>query len=727
MDDEEKKQWRPEPDKIGICCSGGGIRSAAYNLGALQALQKAGKLQNARYLAAVSGGAYIAAAFSIVQKEIATPDAQEDTAKSFRDVPPYQQGTPEERWLRNHSSYLAPGLVGKVRLLATLMLGLTLNLLLVGTLVTIVAIPLGVLGAALEPRLHIGAAGRVALPLEALRFAWLAVGVTGVLGLLCALVATATRLGDAPDNPTIRIAKWLAGLALIGLALLGLPQVVLALRNLTSAVTGLGIGDPKAQTIELTGVLGLVGAAGLPPLVLGVVRSWLHREAQSARFKRLRSWLTSPRVAAAWVAPALLITGFLLVYNMAAGWGWQARSWAWIAVSLLVLTVLYLGLDPNSSSLYTVYKQRLCTAFAVYRRTGDQAAQRTYKTLVKLSDSRVTGPEGRWPELIVCAAANVTDYGEIPPGRNAVPFVFTPGWIGGKEIGYIRTAEYEQRLGECWKRDITLPAAMAMSGALSPSMGKMTSPAHTFLLALANARLGVWLPNPHKILSDSPGIRQPAVVRLLSKMRILDSCGICRPRMVWLLREMRGLNKLDADYLYVTDGGHYENLGLLELLRRGCTKIYCFDASGDDPGTYATIGQAIALARTELGIDIPLNPDELAPPDPDRLPDKAFVRVEFRYPNDEPGELFYATAMLTADLPWDVRAYRIRDPQFPHDSTRQQMYSGERFEAYRALGERTALRILQDQGNATALSNGSSHLAGPPDPAERLLARQQAG
>src|SRR5690348_6723518 len=41
--------------RTGICCSGGGVRSAAFNLGALQALQSKGELRKASYLSAVSG------------------------------------------------------------------------------------------------------------------------------------------------------------------------------------------------------------------------------------------------------------------------------------------------------------------------------------------------------------------------------------------------------------------------------------------------------------------------------------------------------------------------------------------------------------------------------------------------------------------------------------------------------------------------------------------------
>jgi hypothetical protein len=57
-----------EAPKIGICCSGGGIRSAAFNLGALQEVQENGRLHEAKYLSAVSGGSYIAAGFSMVAR-----------------------------------------------------------------------------------------------------------------------------------------------------------------------------------------------------------------------------------------------------------------------------------------------------------------------------------------------------------------------------------------------------------------------------------------------------------------------------------------------------------------------------------------------------------------------------------------------------------------------------------------------------------------------------------
>src|SRR4051794_4675283 len=102
----------PQAEKIGICCSGGGIRSAAFNLGALQSLMDREWFQRARYLAAVSGGSYIAASLFMVAKTGGAGDS-DAAAFSARDYP-YRPGSPEEQYLRNRCSYLAPGGLGKL-------------------------------------------------------------------------------------------------------------------------------------------------------------------------------------------------------------------------------------------------------------------------------------------------------------------------------------------------------------------------------------------------------------------------------------------------------------------------------------------------------------------------------------------------------------------------------------------------------------------------------------
>lgn len=125
----------PDPSTTGICCSGGGIRSAAYNLGALQTLQAEGVLKTAKYLASVSGGSYIAASYAMVI-------SRSDPAAT--DPAPYAPGSPEEHFLKTHSAYLGPpGIAGKSWMLVRLLAGMAVNFGFVIIFLYLVARPLG--------------------------------------------------------------------------------------------------------------------------------------------------------------------------------------------------------------------------------------------------------------------------------------------------------------------------------------------------------------------------------------------------------------------------------------------------------------------------------------------------------------------------------------------------------------------------------------------------------
>jgi hypothetical protein len=203
-----------------------------------------------------------------------------------------------------------------------------------------------------------------------------------------------------------------------------------------------------------------------------------------------------------------------------------------------------------------------------------------------------------------------------------------------------------------------------------------------------------------------------------------------RPRPSYLVRELLGSNRIDGRYLFVTDGGHYENLGLVELLRRGCTQIYCFDASSDSK--FSVLGDAIALARSELGVEVNIDPRELeprrqqegavagrdgsmalagAPPGSSVARDNvASGTIDYR--NGRTGLLIYARCVMTAKAPWDIVAHQYEDPTFPHNSTVDQLYTDQKFESYRALGALAGRSALEQMSEArteivTDLSSGS--------------------
>jgi rhodanese-related sulfurtransferase len=400
----------------------------------------------------------------------------------------------------------------------------------------------------------------------------------------------------------------------------------------------------------------------------------------------------------------------------------RGMLWLAVAIGAVGFSLFYLLADLTSVSLHPFYKRRLSTAFALKRvapadvshqrdqaglpqeREEGIAVERDFDRHVPLSKTALD----RWPSLIVCAAANISDPGATPPGRRVTSFTFSANTVGGPLVGAMETTEYEQSFGNKRQRDFSLPAAVAMSGAaIAPSMGKATRPAFRFLLALANIRLGVWVPNPRWVASASK--RERAVFR--------------QPRPSYLIRELLGRNRVDGKYLYVTDGGHYENLGLVELLRRGCTRVFCFDASGGDK--FSELGDAVALARSELGVKIEIDPTPLSPRGSPPTALRATTTGTIYYPDGSKGYIVYARNVMSPGGPWDVRAHQLDDPKFPHDSTVDQLYTDQKFESYRALGAQAGKQAVERMSEISpridAGANGNGDPALPPQRVRELL------
>jgi hypothetical protein len=150
-----------------------------------------------------------------------------------------------------------------------------------------------------------------------------------------------------------------------------------------------------------------------------------------------------------------------------------------------------------------------------------------------------------------------------------------------------------------------------------------------------------------------------------------------------VLKEGLGLADAQGRYIYVSDGGHWENLGLTELLRRRCTHVVVVDASGD-PGL-GDIGRAIAVTRAELGVEIKLDPRRTLAEDSDLARSPVAVG-SFRYPDGQEGDIYYARSVLWEGAPSDLHLFASREHLFPNHPTSNQFLSGELFDAYRALG-----------------------------------------
>ena len=264
--------------------------------------------------------------------------------------------------------------------------------------------------------------------------------------------------------------------------------------------------------------------------------------------------------------------------------------------------------------------------------------------------------------------------------------------------------EYELHAG---KGVVTVPAAMAVSGAaLSPLMGKMTRPSIRLLLAIGNLRLGLWLPNPYQLVPN-PSEPKGFPGRVRRQWR--------QPGVRLLLAEAAGRSSLRSKWLYVTDGGHYDNLGLVEALKRRPDRLFVLDGTGDKDGSWTTLSQAIALADSDLGVRVDMTPPELTAPADDsggpRWPcavGRAWYpengSIEQRQPDGglqsrkPDAVIFYGKLGVAPETPLAVRSYQASHPQFPHDPTVDQLYGYEQLEAYRELGRWVGelLRSLSD-------------------------------
>jgi hypothetical protein len=263
--------------------------------------------------------------------------------------------------------------------------------------------------------------------------------------------------------------------------------------------------------------------------------------------------------------------------------------------------------------------------------------------------------------------------------RKAQSFTISALHSGSWNLGYRRTEAYAAN--HYLDQPLSLGTALAISGAAaSPNMGYHSSSAVTFLLALFNIRLGWWLGNPGPAGVDTYKQASPTV-----------SIGP-------LIAEAFGLTNARHPYVYLSDGGHFENLGLYEMVLRRCHCIVVVDAGCDPHATFEDLGNAIRKIRIDLGIDIEVNLDALRRAAGSTTCSRHHAIGSIRYDTVDAtaaaGTLLYLKASLTGDEPSDIQDYAARHPAFPHEPTSDQFFDEAQFESYRRLGEHVGWEVL---------------------------------
>lgn len=226
--------------------------------------------------------------------------------------------------------------------------------------------------------------------------------------------------------------------------------------------------------------------------------------------------------------------------------------------------------------------------------------------------------------------------------------------------------------------------AMSISGAAaSPNMGYHSTPSLALLMTFFNVRLGFWAGNPRN--NDTWFLPGPRV-------------GLGQ-----LLDELFGLTSDNARYVYLSDGGHFENLGIYELVKRRCKYIVACDAGADPDYTFEDLGNAIRKCREDVGVEIELDTAPLVPKKEDSGMKRSLrhcavgtIHYDTADPEGEKGILVYIKASLTGDEPADVLNYQTGHPTFPHQSTADQWFTESQFESYRRLGQHVVETLFEE-------------------------------
>ena len=362
--------------------------------------------------------------------------------------------------------------------------------------------------------------------------------------------------------------------------------------------------------------------------------------------------------------------------------------------ALLAAGLLMAVLVPvNKFSLHGMYRNRLIRTFLGASRPPSLRSPSPF-TGFDSGDDVELAALARLPRPlhVVNVTLNmVADKSLAMQQRKSESFTLSPLHCGSWHDGFRPSAFYAAELqpdGDL--TGISLGTAMTISGAAaSPNMGARSTPALTFLLTLFNARLGAWLGNPGPA-GDST-------------WRDAD------PRLgpAPLIRELFGLTSDRSPYVFLSDGGHFENLGLYEMVRRRCRFIIVSDAGCDPEYSFEDLSNAVRKIRIDFSIPIEFAPEGIGM-DRERQgagnPHFAIGTIRYSAVDGavEDGVLVYMKATLSGDEPADVLNYAKSNPVFPHESTSNQFFTEAQFESYRMLGLHTIEHAVASPAFAAA-------------------------
>lgn len=367
----------------------------------------------------------------------------------------------------------------------------------------------------------------------------------------------------------------------------------------------------------------------------------------------------------------------------------------WITLILAAITMLLAWrIGVNEFSMHHFYKNRLVRAYLGGTRSRverkDSSSPFTgFDSLDDLPLSTLVHKEKYYgPYPILNTALNASKVADLDrQDRKAESFIFSPLYCGfdfsptrpsaneakdSFDYGYRPTAYYAYP-----PKGPHLGSAMSISGAAAnPNMGFHSSPATAFLLTAFNVRLGWWIGNPRKKswTSADPEFGLP-----------------------YLISNLAGKSDTSDKYISLSDGGHFDNTGLYEMIRRRISFIVLGDAEQDDKFTCEGLANTIRRCWIDFGVEIDIDVSAITNRK-NGFSKSSFAVGKIIYPGNKPwlGVLIYLKSSVCKNQAVDIREYALKNPSFPHQTTGDQFFDEAQFESYRKLGYNIAMEAMAD-------------------------------
>jgi Patatin-like phospholipase len=490
-----------------------------------------------------------------------------------------------------------------------------------------------------------------------------------------------SELGDADREWWARWSGWVLLTALLWIAAgalvyLGPFLLHAAWAKVTTAVAAGGLG----------GLVSLLGKSPGTP----AARDQEQDQAQGIPWKGIVMALAAPLFC---VALLLLVSAGTqaILWRLPVAWtgaegggtdpfrGFTLFLAGTVAVLFVAGVLMGRFVNVNRFSLQAIYRNRLVRA---YLGASNRRRQPNLFTGFDPNDNlRLHALRANRPLPVINMALNLVAGEDLAwQQRKAESFTATPLHCGSFRLGYRRSQLYG---GE---RGISLGTAVATSGAAAnPNMGSSSSPAIAFIMTIFNARLGIWLGNPG-----------PLGARTYTRGGPVNSAAL-------ILDEALGFTDSRHPYVNLSDGGHFENLGIYELVRRRCRFIVVGDAGCDPIYAYNDLGNAIRKIRIDFGISIEFDKRiQIFPKDLGKVnPAARHSAVGTIHYSDvdgagaQDGVLIYIKPAICETESYDIYNYARSSPAFPHESTANQWFSESQFESYRALGRESIFTMVR--------------------------------